>query len=272
MLRKEPAPSATRKTVTKAMQILHVFAEDETQVSLATISERLGMHKSVASRLVSCLCEWRMLERDPDSKRIRLGMGAWQLGMRVANQNIYQRLALPILGHLAETTRHSAYASVLDGAEMLVVAAVPSPDALRVILQLGDRRPLHATAGGKVLLAHMPAAQRQAILEKRGLPALTRATLTSAKALEAQLAAIRRSGIAWNEGESAIGVGGAAAGVFNADGGIVGTISSVFPQNVVAPAQRATLAHAVRAAAAELSAALGFRPAAKISRKNAHGR
>ncbi|MCC7081453.1 MAG: IclR family transcriptional regulator [Burkholderiales bacterium] len=253
--------------MTKAMQILHAFSNDEAQLSLTALSERLQMHKSVASRLVSCLCEWRMLERDPDSKRIRLGVGVWQLGMQVANQNIYYRLALPILGELAEKTRYSAYASVLDGGDMLIVATVQSPDALRVILRLGDRRPLHATAGGKVLLAHVPEAQRAALLAKRGLPSLTRNTITSAKALEVQLSAIRRTDVAWNEGESAIGVGGAAAGVFNAQGAIAGAISCVFPLNVVAPSQRAALAGAVRQAAAGLSAALGWHSAAKPHRK-----
>jgi len=253
----ESAGTDSRKTVVKAMQILHAFSSAEPELTLSVLCERLGMHKSVASRLVSTLCEWRMLERDPATKRIRLGMGALQLGMQVANRNALHTLALPRLGKLVDRTRHAAHVAVLDGFEMLVVAAVQSPAALRVILQLGDRRPLHATAAGKVLLANMPDSRAKAIIEQSGLQRMTPATITSVKDLEASLAVIRRTGIAWNHGESLTGAGAAAAGVFDATGEIVGAVSAVFPQNVVPATQRAALANEVLRTAGELSEALG---------------
>jgi DNA-binding IclR family transcriptional regulator len=249
--------SATRKTVDKAMQILHAFSNDEPELTVSAVSERLDMHKSIVSRLVSTLCEWRMLERDPATKRVRLGIGALQLGMQVANQNELHRRALPLLADLVERTRHSANLTVVDGAEMLVIASVQSPDALRVILRPGDRRPLHATAGGKVFLAHLPAERARAILLERGLPRITRATITSLKELEAHLAAVRRSGVAWNDGESALGVGGVASGVFDNHGSLVAAIATVFPQHVVVDSKRTALANSVRDTAAELTAAFG---------------
>lgn len=240
------------------MQVLHLFSNKDPQLTLTAIAERLGMHKSIASRLVSSLCEWRMLERDPVTKHVRLGMGAWQLGMLVANQNVLYRIALPVLGDLAERTRHSAHVSILDQDKMLVVATVQSPEALRVTLQVGDHRPLHATASGKLMLAHMSEELRSQILENHGLPRLTRTTITSAADLETGLAQVRRAGVAWNDGESVAGVGGVAAGVFDSTGAMLGAISSVFPQTLVPASQRSALAQEVRKSAAELSAKLGW--------------
>jgi len=255
-----------RKTVSKAMQLLHAFTNNEPEMSLTVLSTKLGMHKSVASRLVASLCEWRMLERNPDTKQIRLGMGVLLLGMQVANQNTLHRLALPLLGKLVEKTRHSAHVSILDNAEMLVIATVQSPEALRVILQLGDRRPLHATAGGKVILANLPEKKMMTLINEKKLLKLTNTTLTSMKDLRNGLDEIRFSGSAWNNGESVLGVGAVASGIFDASGLIVGAVSSVFPLNTVTKAQYPLLAAEVRKTANELSAALGWKISIQIKK------
>jgi DNA-binding IclR family transcriptional regulator len=257
---------ATVKTVAKAMQILHAFSNAEPELTIGELSERLKMHKSIVSRLVTSLAEWRMVERDPVTKRVRLSIGALQLGMQVANQNPLHRLALPLLGSLVEKTRHTAHVSTRDHCEMLVVASVLSPEALRVTLQLGDRRPLHAAAAGKIFLAFLPETQRDLIIAEAGLPALTDETITEAKDLIVQLAAIRRAGVAFNNGESAVGVGAVAAPVFGADGTVAGAVSSVFPLNIVRGATRSTITDHVRQAARELSLSLGWTEAGLVKR------
>ena len=138
-MNKDNSPNPGRKTVSKAMQILHAFTNDEPELSLTVISARLNMHKSIASRLISSLCEWRMLERNPDTKHIRLGMGVLLLGMQVANQNTLHRLALPLLGKLVEKTRHSAHVSILDNEEMLVIATVQKLSGLSCNLGISVR-------------------------------------------------------------------------------------------------------------------------------------
>lgn len=258
------ADIATIKTVAKAMRILHAFSNAEPTLSIGELSVRLGMHKSIVSRLVTSLAEWRMVERDPATKRIRLGVGALHLGMLVANQNPLHRLALPLLGSLVEKTRHTAHVSTRDHHSMLVMASVLSPDALRVTLQLGDRRPLHAAAAGKIFLAHLSEDQFESFVAEAGTPALTDETITKPKDLKAQLATIRRFGIAWNIGESAVGVGAVAAPVMSSDGAVVAAVSSVFPLTLVRTPDRYFIAEHVRKTARELSVALGWNDKSEV--------
>jgi DNA-binding IclR family transcriptional regulator len=257
----------TLKTVQKAMQLLHAFSNAEPELSIGALSERLDMHKSIVSRLVTTLCEWRMLERDPVTKRVRLGLGALQLGMQVANQKPLHRLALPLLGALVERTRHTAHVSTRDGPEMLVIASVLSPSALRVTLQLGDRRPLHATAAGKILLAHMDEQERAALGLQGGLTALTKQTITNPRDLSRALESVRATGIGWNEGESAPGVGSVAAPVYDASSRVIGAVSSVFPLSQVKASDRTSLAEGVRQTSHELSVALGWQGAENLKRR-----
>ena len=256
-MRNAVAHTATRKTVDKALQILHAFSNEEPELAITEIGRRLAMHKSIVSRLVASLREWRLIEQDATTKRVRLGVGAFELGMRFANQQPLHRLALPFLGALVDKTRHSAHVSVLDGSGTLVIATVESPAALRVIMRLGDRRMLHATAAGKILLAHLPRDVVREVVRDVGLPALTPDTITTVSALRAALAAAKRDGIAWNDGESTRGAGAVAAPIFGAGGKIAGALSMVYPLGVVGKAERLAIAQEVKRTAAELSAALG---------------
>lgn len=150
---------------------------------------------------------------------------------------------------------------------MLVIASVLSPSALRVTLQQGDRRPLHATAAGKILLAHMDDHERAALGLQVGLNALTKQTITNSRELAKALESVRATGIAWNEGESAPGVGSVAAPVYDASSRVVGAVSSVFPLSQVKDSGRTTLAESVRQTSHDLSVTLGWQGAEKLKRR-----
>jgi DNA-binding IclR family transcriptional regulator len=251
------AKSATRQTVAKAMRLLHAFSPDEPELGVGEISRRLGMHKSVVSRLAATLCEWRMLEQDPSTRRLRLGLAVFQLGMRFANHDPLRRIAGPYLNGLVRLTRQSAHVSIRDGHCILVVATVESPEALRVIMRLGDRRMLYATAAGKVLLAHLPDSVLDELVAETGLAALTPATLATREALQAAVLRARREGLAWNNGESSRGAGAVAAPILGADGAVAAALSVVFPLAVVSKPERLAIAAEVKRTAAQIAAALG---------------
>lgn len=71
--------------------------------------------------------------------------------------------------------------TMLDGAQVVYMDRVQAQWPLRLSFQPGSRVPAHASASGKLLLALLPARERQRILER--LPQrFTAATLTQAQA------------------------------------------------------------------------------------------
>jgi IclR family KDG regulon transcriptional repressor len=238
----DPKPGSGLKTVEKAMRILESFSHARPELSVGELSQELGIHKSNVSRLVSSLCRGRLLEQDPVTRKVRVGVGAFRLGSIFASrQNVVQKL-LPFLGTLTARIDQSAHAVVLDGALGLVVATVESPSALRVITRVGEHRFLHATAAGKLLLAFSPPALLEAIAVTPGLTKLTPTTITEMDALQKQLAEIRETRLSWNNGESHSGVGGVAAPVLDEGGNIVAAIAAVFPMNVAGEAEQQAFA------------------------------
>lgn len=242
------------------MRILHAFSTEEPELSVSDLSRRLGIHKSIVSRTVASLRSWRLLEQDPDSKRVRIGPGAFQLGTLFVNREPLYRVALPQLGSLVSRTRHSAHIAVLDKPHLLVVASVESPQSLRVILRVGERRHLHATAAGKVLLAYSGPGLLDDVVASVGLPALTPETITSRAALEQQLLTIRRDGIAWNFEESTRGAGAVAAPIFSAEARIAAALCTVFPLSVVDKSELNEIGENVREAAHRTSMLIGGVP------------
>ncbi len=230
------------KTVERAMRVLQAFSHDRPDLSVGELSRELGIHKSVVSRLVSALKRPRMLDQDPVTRRVCIGVGAFRLGSIFANrQSIVQRVT-PFLGVLVARTGQSAHAAVLDGTQALVVASVESPGTLRVISRVGDHRYLHATATGKLFLAYSDVSLLEAAAQDPGLLQLTRTTITDLKKLRGELDQVRRSGVAWNNGESHAGTGGVAAPILGDGGHIVAVISSMFPLNYINERQRRVIA------------------------------
>jgi len=249
---------ASRKTVDKAMRVLHAFSSERTELSIGELSAALGMHKSVVSRLVSSLRDWRMLEKDAITQRIRVGAGAFRLGTLYTRENHLIRVAQAKLESLVQQTGQSAHLTVLDGDRVLVVATVDSPSALRVIMRLGDYRYLHTTAAGKLFLALGAPEMLDNLFALGELPRSTPLTLTQRDELDKALARIRREGLAWNRGENTVGAGAVAAPIFDAHGDMVAALSVVYPLNVVNAQTSKTIAELTQSTAPLISTELGF--------------
>jgi DNA-binding IclR family transcriptional regulator len=202
--------------------------------------------KSTAHRIVGALAAEGLVAQ-PGDGRVRLGPACARLGT-AAREATTERLR-PVLLGLRRELDETVDLAVLDGASVRFVDQVPAPRRLRAISAVGELFPPHCTANGKALLAALPEGQAKALLPHR-LPRLTPHTIVSREALLAELAQIRREGVAYDREEHTDGICAVAAAV--SDGSDPAAIS------VPVPAPRfhgnePALAAAVREAAAAAS-------------------
>lgn len=250
---------ATMKTVRRAIDVLMCFSHEEPELSIGDISRRLGIHKSVVSRLVTTLCAKRMLQKDLKTRRVSIGVGAFTLGALFIKRVPLEQYAAAHLSRLVETVEHSCHVAVLDGHRLLTIASAETRKALRVILRTGEYRYLHATAGGKLLLALHPGLL-EAVADSTGFPAITTKTITSLARLRKELAGIRDAGFAWNFEESTRGAGACAAPIFDASGQVAGVITAVYPLSAVSKTDFAAISDKTREAGRLISASMGWQP------------
>ena len=219
--------------VSNSFEILDVVAEAGSGgVPFMSIVEQTGIPKASAHRLLRELVELSVLSLDPATRHYRGGMVLARLGAGVAIDRDLRSIARPYLVGLQEQTGHVATLGVLNDDEGIYVDKI-EPDDFRIRLHsdIGKAFPLHCTAMGKVLLAHMTADDSRRLL-KRQLSAFTKHTITDAKLLRQELKQIRTDGYALDREEITRGLMCVAAPILDAQGEVAGAISCTFPSYI----------------------------------------
>jgi IclR family KDG regulon transcriptional repressor len=245
-------------SVDRVMKTLDAFTADSPELRLTDLSERLRLPKSQVLRIVSTLEAGGYLDRDPETKRYRLGIRVFQLGMLVREQLDLRRIARPVIRSLADQTLETVGLIVTDPTGPICVDVIESPKGLRVFAHVGRHMPWNAGTSGKVVLAFLAEEQRERILATVKLRRYTKQTITDPAQLRTVLNQIRADGYhvaAQDLDEDAIGV---AAPLFDHDGRLVGAISLAAPISRVSEDELEGLICAVQYAAAEISRLLGY--------------
>lgn len=147
--------STTLQTLDRGLTALAIIAEQAGGLSVAELAERLAVHRAIAYRIVTTLEQHGLVNRGRDGL-LRLGAGISLLASRFEPQ--LRALAQPRLKALAAATRATAFLSVAQGEEAVVIlVAEPDDGLLRVGYRVGSRHPLSLGAAGIAILAGRPA-------------------------------------------------------------------------------------------------------------------
>jgi IclR family transcriptional regulator, acetate operon repressor len=211
-LGEERARSGTQ-AVERALAILDLFREGPAEQGISEIARRVDLRVPTAHRIVRALVARQYLEQDGRTERYRLGTTVAVLGQQALAARRLD-LARPVLDRLAETSGESTALASRRSGTVLVVLKSASARPLRFDHPLGDPVPVHASAMAKALLAFSYASVAEAVEGLGRLDRLTDRTVTTHRALVAELEAVRERGWATNVEERYEGVHGVAAPVF----------------------------------------------------------
>lgn len=142
------------QTLDRGLTILEVLAEARYPLTLADLSARLGVHRSITHRLVRTLQTHHLVARTPTG--YVLGAGTASLGR--AALPVVQQVARGEVYHLARRTDLTAFLAVCDGPDVVTVVSVDTSSArLNVVYSPGTRHPLEVGSPGLAVLAGEPA-------------------------------------------------------------------------------------------------------------------
>jgi IclR family KDG regulon transcriptional repressor len=184
------------KTLVGALDVLNTFTFDDHEHSVSEIVQKLGMHKSKVSRILSTLASAGILIRSPDSKKYRLGSRVLEWATIFLSTTDLRTVVLPYIKELRSKVNETISLFVRDGDERICIEQLESSERIRMVVNNGERLPLHAGSGGKLLLAYLPEGERSKLIERAGLPRFTSHTITSREELEKELKKIRKQGFA----------------------------------------------------------------------------
>ncbi|MFW5470222.1 IclR family transcriptional regulator [Knoellia sp. CPCC 206435] len=201
----------------KAASAIDSLARKGRPMTLAEVSEDLGLPKSSVHRLLGELTELRIVRRTPDG-RIALGPRLLSWGASAADSFVIRGVAEPWMQRLRDTTGESVHLYIRQSHHRICLASVEGRAALRPVVPTGGRQPLGVGSSGKLLLAFAPAHVHE----------IVRAEAAAAGrwvASEDELDAIRASHwtIAIDEREK--GLSGAATSIRDGEGQVIAALS-----------------------------------------------
>jgi DNA-binding IclR family transcriptional regulator len=212
------------QSIGRAFAILEEVARNRDGIALADLSKRVGLHNSTTFHLVKTMVSLGYIRQIKESKRYRIGRPLFALAASALDEMEMVSMATPVLDDLSrETGESSHFASRMSDA-VVVMARTPGPGAFQLTDRVGVVRPAYCTALGKVILAALRPDQLDRYLDRIELKALTSKTITSPQRLRRELQDVRRTGIAFDDGEFNNEVRCAAMPVYDFSGQVVGAI------------------------------------------------
>lgn len=206
----------TVRSVVKATQLLLRIADSD-GLTAVQAADAVGIPPGTAYHLLNTLLAEGMLSRD-SARRYQLGPKIAALSVAFAQQGPSEKL-LDSVRRLAENTGETAYVSAWREGQVVALAAIEGPSAVRVgRIHTELRGHEHARASGKVMLAHLDPDALDDYLAAHRLDTLTSETIDNESRLRRELESVRRLGFAFDEAEFTPGVGCVSAPIL--EGGI----------------------------------------------------
>jgi len=217
------------RSLERALQIMAAFSNERKTLSLAQLSEALGLPKATVFRLCATLIKCGFLRQDQELKRYSLGMKLFELGSIVASSFSLTRIASPYLTQLQVKLGKTVFLGVLDAGELLYLDKREDLTAsITFTSNIGRRRPPYWGMIGSAIMAYLPQDEIDRLLEKTPLTATTKKSLVKKEEFDASLRRVREQGYAIDEGTAIEGVGGVGAPVRDFTGKVVAGVGVGF--------------------------------------------
>src|SRR5271170_6312820 len=181
------ADGSFARSAMRLVALFEALAKSEEGVSLAELSATIAAPKSSLLGILRSMVALGYMEHGHGL--YRLGPKSFRLAADILAIRRFPNLVRPILQDLAARSGETVFLVVLDPLAQRVTYAdvIDSPNPVRYTVPTGTTRPLYASAGGLMLLAHQEPTWIEAYLGATPLDPLTPRTTTDPKRLRERL-------------------------------------------------------------------------------------
>lgn len=142
----------------RGLAILALFNENNQEMTISEIAEKLEVNRSSAFRLIYTL-EAAGYLRKLSQKTYALDSNVMSLGFNSLSKLSINELASPIMKELRDQIKIAVHLSILENTNVVFINNIQSNGAFTSTLQIGTRWPAHATVIGQLMLSHLPIAE-----------------------------------------------------------------------------------------------------------------
>ncbi len=221
------------QSLERGLAVIGAFDADHPELTLSEVAAATGVTRAAARRFLLTLAELGYVRSE--GRYFSLTARVLELGFAYLSSLSLPEIAEPHLEALVAEVNESSSVSVLDGADVVYVARVPTSRIMTVVISVGTRFPAYCTSMGRVLLAGLPDEALESYLENVRFEPLTSRTVNTVAALRGELTKTRTQGYSLVNQELEDGLRAIAAPVRDRTGRVIAAV------NVSAHASRTSL-------------------------------
>ena len=240
----------------RCLKVLEFLAEEPFELTFTDIAAKLDSPKASAHRLCTTLMEANLITQQPVTRRYMLNSHALWVGSGYLRHSPLYRAAFFPMQELARQVPGTVQLGVLDQDYVLFIHSVGYSGAPHAFADVGLRRPLNATASGKIFLAGMAADELERIMAKC-TEKYTSSTITSLTKMKQEIVQVRKMRYARNVEELLPGYWVLAAAVGGKESSPAGVISLTMPLKEFSSENETAFSAIVKEAARKASLQLG---------------
>jgi IclR family transcriptional regulator, pca regulon regulatory protein len=222
----------------KGLAVIEAFDQERPRLTISQVAERTGLTRAAARRYLITLAHLGFVTQD--RKMFALTPRVLRLAQSYMHSARLPRVVQPEVHKLSHALKEASAAGVLDGADVLSIAATSAGRVISTTLQAGARVPAYCTSTGRVLLAALPPAECDGWVASHRLQPLTPLTIVQPERLRTELARVRSQGWATVDQEFELGLRTVAVPLRNYRGDTVAAL------NVSVHASRMTMEQLVQ--------------------------
>ncbi|MFJ6324326.1 MULTISPECIES: HTH-type transcriptional regulator BhcR [unclassified Rhizobium] len=255
----ENAAASSVQVLDRSLKLLELVAEADGAV-LTDLADQSAMAPSTVHRLLTSLAQHGMVAHDSETGAWTIGVKAFEIGTAYLRFRKLGTISRPFLKQLMEETGETANIAIEEDGDVVFISQAESHAPMRAFFRPGRRGPIHASGIGKAIISTWPDSRIASVLGDRTLQHFTEKTRDTLSALLKDLVEIRSRGWSIDDEEHTLGMRCVAAPIFDEYGDAVAGISVSGPAVRMPDAKVDALGPVVRAAAEELTKAMGGRP------------
>lgn len=245
--------------VDRALRILDLFSEQQTELKLTEISQQMKLHKSTVHGLLRTLAHHGYITQNEENGKYKLGLKFIEKGEFVLSSLDLRRIVHGQLRKLAAKFGETAHLVILEGGEAIYIDKVEGDSAIGMYSHVGKRAPIYCTAVGKVLVSEQTEQELQQIARQQNYVPRTQNTIRNAEDLVAEIQHVRQQGYAVDDEELEIGLRCIAVPIRDNRGMIIAAISISGPVTRLSNKKLPEITENLKDAAYRISRQLGYK-------------
>lgn len=154
-----PADSAKgTQVIQRVASVMRVLSAHQREgMRLVDLTEACGLERSTAHRMLQGLIAERLVAQNQESKRYRLGLALYELGLSATPDHPLRELCHWHLDQLSKKTGETVFLTARSGFDGVCLDRIESSFPIKVyLLEVGTRRPLQIGGGGVAILSGLP--------------------------------------------------------------------------------------------------------------------